>query len=97
MIDIDNGQNTMILEDDQGKEKEFEILFTFESDDYGKKYVLYFDPEQEDEEEIDVLFSSYDDDSLYAVEDEAEIEMISEVFNTFMEESESDTKEAESE
>lgn len=88
MIDIDSGQNTMILEDDQGKEKEFEILFTFESEDYNKKYVLYFDPEQEDEEEIDVLFSSYDDDSLYAVEDEEEIEMISEVFNTFMEEAE---------
>lgn len=89
MIDVENGQNTIIIEDDKGNEKEFEILFTFESDDYGKKYVLYFDPAQEEaDEDIDVLFSSYDDKSLYAVEDEAEIEMISEVFNTFVEEAE---------
>lgn len=87
MIDIENGQNTIVVEDEKGNEKEFEILFTFESDDYNKKYVLYFDPTQDDDD-IDVLFSSYDDESLYAVEDEAEIEMISEVFNTFVEEAE---------
>lgn len=80
---FDNNENTMVLIDDDGNEVTFEILFTFESDDYNKKYVLFFDPLDEDENP-EVFYSSYDDESLEEVIDEKELEMIEEVFDTFV-------------
>ncbi len=73
--------------DDQEQELEFEVLFTFESDE-GKKYVLYFDPEEESPQ---VFSSIYDDDgNLYPVETPEEWDMIEEVFNSFMAQDEDD-------
>lgn len=37
----------IVLTDENGKEKEYEILASFESDD-GKNYVIYFDEEEEE-------------------------------------------------
>ena len=36
--------NTMMITDDTGNEREVEILLTFENDDKTKKYVLFTDP-----------------------------------------------------
>lgn len=80
---LDN--DTIIVTDEEGNEQEVEILFTFESDE-GKKYVLYFDPK---EEEPYVNASIYDDEGgLFPVESVEEWDMIEEVFNTFMAEDE---------
>ncbi|MBQ3385445.1 MAG: DUF1292 domain-containing protein [Erysipelotrichaceae bacterium] len=73
--------NTLFVTTDDGQEKQMEILFTFDSDEFGKSYVLFFDPK--DEEGI-VYTMSYDEEgNLYQVETEAEWEMISEVFEGF--------------
>ena len=35
-----NDDNLITLVDDKGNESLYEILFTFESEDYGKSYIL---------------------------------------------------------
>ena len=36
-------EEKILIKNDQGEEKEFDILFTFESNETGKKYVTYTD------------------------------------------------------
>lgn len=78
----------LIVVDENGKEIEMEILFTFESDPQGddqmtKQYVLYYDPL---EEGGNVYAATYTDDGkLNPIEDEKEWDIIEEVFATFME------------
>ncbi len=84
---MDKGDNIMDVEkiqviDDDGNELEFEVLFTFEDDENGKKYVLYYDA---NEEEPQVYSSIYDEDGhLYPVDTPEEWDMIEEVFNSFI-------------
>lgn len=74
--------NKIQVVDSEGNEIEFEVLFTFDNEDNGKKYVLYYDPNQE---EANVFASVYDDEGkLFEVEDPKEWEMIEEVFQSFV-------------
>lgn len=74
--------NKIQVVDDQGNEIEFEVLFTFDNEDNGKKYVLYYDPNQE---ETNVFASIYDEEGkLFEIEDPKEWEMIEEVFQSFV-------------
>lgn len=76
--------NKIQVIDEQGNELEFEVLFTFTGEN-EKKYVLYFDPEQE---EMNVFASAYNEDgTLNEVESPEEWEMIEEVFQSFVAES----------
>jgi len=62
-----------------------EILFTYEHEERNKKYVFFFDPNNEEE----VLVMSYNDEGeLFPVDDEEEYEEIEEVFNAFEEDPE---------
>lgn len=73
--------NKLFVTTDDGQEKEMEILFTFDSDEYGKSYVLFFDPQ---DREGTVFVMSYDDDgNLNQVETEEEWAMIEEVFEGY--------------
>ena len=81
----------LYITDENGVEKEMEILLTFEPDGSTKKYVLYYDPEVEDG---DVFASIYDDEGhLYYVEDEEELAIIYEVLDSFEGEGEEDSEE----
>ncbi|MFQ7317264.1 MAG: DUF1292 domain-containing protein [Massilimicrobiota timonensis] len=78
--------NKIQVIDDDGNELEFDVLFTFDSEDTGKKYVLYYDA---DDEDAHVYSSIYDDEgNLYPIETPDEWDMIEEVFNSFMAEDE---------
>lgn len=81
---------TMItLIDDDGNEKDYEIILTFESDETASKYVFFCDPEVDEEEEVLVMVSRYDDDNnIYDITDKDELDMVEEVFNTFADERE---------
>lgn len=74
---------------DGDKEKEMEILFTFEADSNdpkfaGNKYVLYFDPKGDTST---ILASKYDDDGhLFPIETDEEWDMVEEVLHAFEEE-----------
>ena len=73
--------NKLYITTDSGEEKEMEILFTFDSEQYGKSYVLFVDPQDPSGE---VFAMSYDEEgNLEAVESETEWDMISEVFEAF--------------
>ena len=74
--------NEILVTDDQGNEKKFTVLFTFNSEETGKKYVLYYD---ENEDEPDIFASIFDDEGhLFEIESPDEWDMIEEVFSSFM-------------
>ncbi|MBR0385473.1 MAG: DUF1292 domain-containing protein [Erysipelotrichaceae bacterium] len=72
--------DTLYITTDQGEEKEMKILFTFDSEQYGKSYVLFYNAD----DDAEIFCMSYDEDgNLTAVEDEAEWEMIEEVLEVY--------------
>lgn len=75
-------ETSLYIADENGVEKQMQILFTTDVTAYGKKYVFFYDPE---DEEGEVHFMSFDDEhNLYAVESEEECDMLAELFDTFM-------------
>lgn len=85
-------ENKIIVVNDSGEEIEMEILFTFESDDYARQYVLYIDPEDESGE---VFASAYTEEGeLIEINDDKEWEMIEEVFEAFVIKTEEDEAQA---
>jgi uncharacterized protein YrzB (UPF0473 family) len=95
---MDHGQETMTIVDENGIEHVCEVIFTFESVEYGKSYVLYHILGEDDveDEEIEIHASSFipsednEDGELMPIEDDAEWEMVEEMLNTFLEEEEED-------
>lgn len=73
---------SLFVKEENGIEKRMEILFTFDSEDFQKRYVLFFDPENEGE----IFASAYDDEgNLFPVESDEEWQMIEVVLDTFEE------------
>ncbi|WP_432355176.1 DUF1292 domain-containing protein [Sporosarcina sp. A2] len=96
---MEHGMETMTIVDENGQEHVCEVIFTFESEDYGKSYVLYHvlgDEPENDDEEIEIFASSFvpsedgEDGDLMPVESDEEWEMIEEVFGTFLDEQDED-------
>lgn len=83
---------TITLIDDQGNEELYEVLFTFQSDDYGKSYILLYPSAIADDEDVEVLAYSDDADEdgditstdLHEIEDDDEWDMVQGVLNTFL-------------
>ncbi|NRD75935.1 DUF1292 domain-containing protein [Bacillus sp. BRMEA1] len=85
------------LVNENGDEELFEILLTFDSEEYEKSYVLFYpvgEAEDEDEDGGTVHAYAYiptEDGGLgelLPIETDEEWEMIEEVFNTFVEDEE---------
>lgn len=75
--------NSLYVTDEFGNEKRMTILFTFDSADYGAQYVVFQDPESDEE---NVFASRYDEEgNLFPIESDEEWEMVEEVINTFAE------------
>lgn len=76
--------------DEEGNESLYEILFTFDSDDYGKSYVLVYPAGASDDEDIELQAFSYIEQEdgtsgeLGPIETDAEWDMVEEVLNTFL-------------
>lgn len=76
--------NKFYVIDDEGKELEMQILFTFENE--GSNYVLYFDPKTDSG---DVFASKFDEDNrLIPIEEDSEWDMVEEVLGAFEDEQE---------
>ncbi len=76
----------MTITDENGQEKEVEIILTFEDDKNGKSFVLFTDANANDG---NVYAYSYDEDgNMNEITDEAEWEMCQEVLGAFLEEDE---------
>jgi uncharacterized protein YrzB (UPF0473 family) len=89
--------NTLTVIDENGQELEFEILFTFDSPEYNKNYVVYMSTDEADLDEDgypEIHVSSYtvnedgEGGGLEPIEDEAEWEMVEEIVASFIEEME---------
>lgn len=82
--------------DEDGNEQLYEVLFTFESEDFGKSYVLYYPigAEEDEDESIEIHASAYVENEdgtegdLQPIETDEEWEMIEEMLNTFLDEEE---------
>lgn len=73
--------NCIYVQDENGNDKKMTILFTFDSDDYKKQYVVFQDPENEEE----VFASAYTETGdLIPIESDEEWDMVEEVINTFI-------------
>lgn len=87
-------QEYITLVDEEGNEELYQILLTFESDEFEKSYVLLYPASASDEEEIELLAFSYEDPDqglegkLGDIETEEEWDMIEEVLGAFIEEEE---------
>ena len=74
----------LVIQDEDGKQYEREILFTYDSKNRNKKYVFFFDPNSKDDE-VQVL-RYLDDGSLEEVDSDEEYAELEEVFNSYIEE-----------
>jgi uncharacterized protein YrzB (UPF0473 family) len=94
---MEHGEKQITVIDDEGNEQLCEVLFTFESDEFKKSYVLYYPigAEEDDEEEIEIHASSFDekegqDGELQPIEAEEEWDMIEEMLATFLDDEEAE-------
>ena len=85
-----NDENLITLIDEDGNEQLFKELFTFDSDDYGKSYILIYPAEQENDDSVDIqayiVADNEDGDGqdLVPIEDDKEWDMVEQVLNTFL-------------
>lgn len=78
--------NSLYVKDENGNEKRMTILFTFDNEVTKKQYVVFQDPEQDEDE---VYASAYDENGqLLPIETDEEWEMVEEVINIFVEDNE---------
>ncbi|TQR14781.1 DUF1292 domain-containing protein [Psychrobacillus soli] len=95
---MDHGQENITVVDENGNEQLCNVLFTFESEEFGKSYVLYYPvgAEEDEDESIEIHASSFtpneegEDGDLLPIETDAEWDMIEEMLNTFLDEEDED-------
>ncbi|MCF0117413.1 MAG: DUF1292 domain-containing protein [Bacilli bacterium] len=77
----------IIITDEDGTQTKFNILFTFVNEDTHLNYVLFYDPN--DEENISAMRYK-DDGTLEDIESDEEWDMVEEVLNTFQDDPEAE-------
>ena len=83
-------EKTFTVVDENGEAKEFEVVLTFKSEDFGKSYVIYKLPNDESDEVFAAIFDedAKDGGNLIQVESEEEWNMLEEVLESFLDEEE---------
>lgn len=83
-------KNQFKLVDENGKETVYDVLFTFDSDETNKSYIVYTDNSTDDVGNIQVFASIYypgsDTSRLDPIETEKEWKVIETILNTIQEE-----------
>ena len=81
-------ENTLTVRTQDGQTVVCDVLFTFDSEETGKSYVVYTDNSKDEGGNINVFASVYDptgeDPTLGAVETEAEWEVIETIMDQLM-------------
>lgn len=76
--------------DENGKEVVYDVLFTFESDETGKNYIVYTDNHRDETGNVEVYASIYDPKNpkskLEAIQTEKEWKIIETILETLQEE-----------
>ena len=80
-------KNKFSLIDDKGNEVVYDVLFTFESEETKKNYIVYTDNSRDDKGNVQVYASTYNPDDektkLEAIETEKEWKVIKYSLNNF--------------
>ncbi len=76
-------EKQITIKDDEGNEHLMEILFTYEHDERGKKYVFLY---SKDDPENVIAMEYNDNGELFEIESDEEYEEVEEVFNAFVDE-----------
>ena len=83
-------KNTFTMIDENGNEIEYDVLFTFESDETGINYIVYTDNSKAENGNIEVYASIYHEDEgngrLEAIETDKEWKIIETILETLQEE-----------
>ena len=83
-------ENKFVMIDENGVEKEYDVLFTFESDETNKNYIVYTDNSIDAKGNVEVYASTYNPDDknskLEAIESEKEWKIIETILDTIQEE-----------
>ncbi|MBF0780185.1 MULTISPECIES: DUF1292 domain-containing protein [unclassified Granulicatella] len=76
--------------DEEGNEELYQVLFTFDSEDFGKSYVLLYPAGVSEDEEVEIQAYSFKENEeggageLLPIETDQEWDMVEEVLNTFL-------------
>ena len=88
----------LIITNNEGKQLECDVLFTFDSDETGKSYIAYTDNTTDENGSIKVYASTYDpsgeDLSLKPLTDEKEWKVINSILSSIQEKVSEAVKEA---
>lgn len=83
-------KNSFSMIDENGKEIVYDVLFTFESDETGKNYIVYTDNSKDEAGNIEVYASIYDPENpnskLEAITTDKEWKVIETILETLQEE-----------
>ncbi len=83
-------KNTFSMIDENGNEIVYDVLFTFESDETGKNYIVYTDNTRDEKGNIEVYASIYDPNDphskLEAIKTDKEWRVIETILDTLQEE-----------
>lgn len=83
---MENSKNLLILEGENGESIEYRVLFTFDSKETGKNYIVYTSDELDEAGKIKVYASSFDpsgkDTKLYPVETDKEMDVVFDILNS---------------
>ena len=83
-------KNTFSMLDENGREVVYDVLFTFESEETGKNYIVYTDNQKDETGNIEVYASIYypndPQSKLEAIETEKEWKVIETILETLQEE-----------
>lgn len=83
-------KNTFSMIDENGNEIFYDVLFTFDSEETNKSYIVYTDNTKDEAGNIQVYASTYDPDEanskLEAIESEKEWKVIETILGTLQEE-----------
>ncbi len=85
-----NMENTFKIINDNGEEIMCDVLFTFDSEETKKSYIVYTDNSKDDQGNVQVFASIYDpnkeDQKLEPIQTEQEWKVIETILNTLQEE-----------
>ena len=83
-------KNTFTMIDDKGNETVYDVLFTFDSDETKKSYIVYTDNTKDEEGNIQVYASIYDPENpnskFEAITTDKEWKVIETILETLQEE-----------
>ncbi|MBS4750129.1 DUF1292 domain-containing protein [Carnobacteriaceae bacterium zg-ZUI78] len=90
----EHDEEFITIVDEDGNEELYQILFTFDSDDFGKSYVLLYPAGTSEDDEVEIQAYAFKENEeggagdLLPIETDEEWDMVEEVLNTFLAEEE---------